>query len=178
MYALTTLFDLAPEPAFARIWQKLKVNCGLVTADEASYVHLSWQGALDYHLEPVHDGLLEIARVTSGFQIQMAGMGIFTGKEPVLYLNIVKSRELMSLQELLWEKLNPFAVEMNAYYAPQAWVPHVTLTYGKLLPADISCAVQELMYEPFAATLKVDHLAMIYMREGKVGIDSRFELQP
>lgn len=178
MYALTTLFDFAPEPAFARIWHRLKINCDLVTAHEASYVHLSWQGALNYHLEPVHDALREIGNVTPGFQIQMAGMGIFTGKDPVLYLNIVKNRELMSLQELLWEKLYPFAVEMNAYYAPQAWVPHVTLTYGKLSPADLACAVQELMYEPFGATLKVDHLAMIFMRDGKVGIDSRFELQP
>ncbi|TLM99067.1 2'-5' RNA ligase family protein, partial [bacterium] len=145
MYALATLFDFDLDPALASIWQRLQKKCGLVTANESSFTHLSWQGALDYQIDTVHEILKGIATQSHGFSVNVAGIGIFTGKEPVLYLNVVKNRDLLNLHEVLWRKLGPTAVEMNAYYAPSVWVPHITLAYGTLMPTDLACAVEELM---------------------------------
>ncbi len=178
MYALTTLVDLDRYSTFAEVWQRLQEKCGLVTVNEVSFVHLSWQGAVDYQLEPAHIHLHEIASQTPAFPIRVAGLGIFTGKEPVLYLHVVADQTLLSLHRQLWDKLSPYADEPNAYYAPGLWVPHITLAYGVLLPNDLSCAVTQLMYEPFSAELEIDNLAFIYLRDGSVGIDSRFDLVP
>lgn len=178
MYALTTLFDLDSNVNFAGIWQKLNNKCNLVTANEVSFVHLSWQGAIAYQNEPAKSIIQQISTHTRPFTVKVSGIGIFTGIEPVLYLNVVKNRELMDLHGLLWDKLTPFAEEMNAYYGPNDWVPHITLAYGTLLPEDFSCAVMELMYEPLQMELAIDNLALIFMRDGAVGIDSRYALLP
>lgn len=178
MYAVTTLFDLNRQPAFAQMWQKLQNECGLVTANEVSFVHLSWQGAQAYHMEPVRARLNDIAGKTHSFKVRVAGIGMFTGPEPVLYLNLVKNRSLLELHEVLWEGMLPHAKEMNAYYAPEEWVPHVTLVYGILLPEDLACAVKGLMYQPLSAELDIDNLAMIFLHDGSVGIDSRYRLSP
>jgi hypothetical protein len=44
-----------------------------------------------------------------------------------------------------------------------------------LLPADVSCAVVELMFEPLSVELRIDNLALIYLQDGSIGIDSRFD---
>lgn len=176
MYALTTLFNFDSLPVFADIWQKLKKNCGLVTIDEFSFVHLSWQGAQGYQLESVHDVLGEIACSTKAIPIKTAGIGVFSGHEPVLFLNVVKSHRLMELHEMLWDRIIPFSQEYNAYYAPDEWVPHITLTHGPFLPADLACAISELMFEPLSLELNIDNLALIFMQDGSVGIDSRYSL--
>jgi 2'-5' RNA ligase len=178
MYALTTLFDLESNVIFANIWHKLKKKCNLVMANEVSFVHLSWQGAISYQSDAAQSIIRQICDQTRLFTITVSGIGIFTGTDPVLYLNVAKNRELINLHELLWDKLVPFAKEMNPYYEPKDWVPHITLAYGTLLPEDLSCAVVELMYEPFQMELAVDNLALIFMRDGTVGIDSRFALLP
>lgn len=178
MYALATLFDFDQDPTFASMWQRLQSKCGLVTANESSFLHLSWQGAVDYQIDNVHKVLQDVASRTPRFSVNVAGIGIFTGEKPVIYLNVVKSRDLLNLHEALWNELGSSAVELNTYYAPSAWVPHVTLAYGTLMPADLVCAVEELMYEPFSVDLKIDNLAMIFLRDGTVGIDSRYELLP
>lgn len=178
MYALTTLFDLESDINFACMWQKLKNKCNLVPANEVSFVHLSWQGASAYQVEPAKNIIHNISTQTRSFKVGVSGVGIFTGPEPVLYLNVVKNRALMDLHDTLWGKLSPFAEGFNAYYEPNDWVPHITLVYGMLLPEDLSCAVTELMYEPFSFELPIDNLALIFLRDGSVGIDSRFDLLP
>lgn len=178
MYALTTLFSLDTNVNFAGIWQKLNTKCNLVTANEVSFIHLSWQGAVAYQNEPAKSSIQQISAQTHPFTIKVSGVGIFTGADPVLYLNVVKNRELMDLHELLWDKLSPFGEEMNSYYGPKDWVPHITLLYGTLLPEDLTCAVTELMYEPLDLELAIDNLALIFMRDGTVGIDSRYALLP
>lgn len=176
MYALTTLFDIETNSPFAEMWHRLKTKCGLVTANETSFVHLSWQGAASYVMDPARTVVSEIAASTHSFKASIAGIGVFTGKEPVLYLNLVKNRKLMDLHEVLWDRLLDSTQEMNAYYAPAEWVPHITLTYGMLQPKDLACAVAELMFEPFTAELAIDNLAFIFLQDGMVGIDSRFDL--
>ncbi len=177
MYALTTLFDIETNSAFAEMWQRLQTKCGLVTANKTSFVHLSWQGAAAYSIEHARAVVGEIASDTRSFKVNISGIGIFTGKQPVLYLNLVKNRMLLDIHEVLWNRLLDCAKEMNAYYAPAEWVPHITLTYGMLFPKDLACAVAELMYEPFTAELAIDNLAFIFLHDGMVGIDSRFELK-
>ncbi|HWQ03884.1 MAG TPA: 2'-5' RNA ligase family protein [Longilinea sp.] len=178
MYALTTLFDLESNAVFARMWQKLKNECHLVPANEVSFVHLSWQGASGYQLESAQSIIHKVCTTTRTFPVKVSGIGIFTGPEPVLYLNVVKDQALMDLHNELWDKLSPFAEELNGYYGPSDWVPHITLAYGTLLPVDLACAVTELMYEPFSIDLVIDNLALIFSRDGTVGIDSRYELLP
>jgi len=178
MYALTTLFDFGSDINFAGTWQKLKNKCNLIPANEVSFVHLSWQGASAYHLEPAKKIVHDISAQTRSFKVAVSGIGIFTGTDPVLYLNVVKNRALMALHEVLWDKLSPFAEDFNAYYGPNDWVPHITLVYGMLLPEDLCCAVTELMYEPFSFELTIDNLALIFLSDGSVGIDSRFDLLP
>jgi len=175
MYPLATLFNFEDQPVFALMWQKLQKKCGLVTANESSFVHLSWQGAQKYQLDPVHDRLGKITMNAQAIPIKTAGIGIFTGSKPFLYLTVVKNPAVLRLHAILWDQLQLFSQEMNAYYAPQEWVPHITLSYGALLPADVSCAVAELMYEPLSVELRIDNLALIYTKDGSIGIDSRFD---
>ena len=175
MYALATLFNFEDQPVFALMWQKLQKKCGLVTANESSFVHLSWQGAQKYQLDLAREHLAEIAARMQAIPIKTAGIGLFTGSKPVLYLAVVKSPAVMHLHASLWDRLHPLSHELNAYYAPQDWVPHITLSYGMLLPADVSCAVAELMFEPLSVELRIDNLALIYLQDGSIGIDSRFD---
>lgn len=178
MYALATLFNLDQDPAFVQMWQKLQERCHMVTANQVSFVHLSWQGAENYRLDQARAAVAEIAAHTQSFRVKVAGLGIFTGKEPVLYLNLVKNRSMIDLHEALWQRLLPHSEEMNAFYAPLEWMPHITLVYRPLLPDDLACAVTELMYEPYSAELEINNLALIFLRDRTVGIDCRFDLQP
>jgi len=156
------------------LWSLLENHCGLSGIKFTPIPHFSYQGAEAYALEPVKATLHQIAADTAPFEVQICGLGIFTGDIPVLYLPIVKTQVLLSLHQRIWTAVLQFANELNQYYTPEHWVPHITLAHRDVTQDRLICAIEDLAFFPLNATVRVDQLALI--AETDVEIKTAFRL--
>ena len=176
MYVVASLLNPTATHQTQEIWRWLEEHCGLAGIKLTPLPHFSWQAAEEFDLERVEEAVRTLAEQEQPLTVHTNGLGIFTGKSPVLYTSLVKTRALLELQERVWQAVNPCAVRPNAYYEPVSWVPHVTLAYRDITPDNLTCALQNLAFQKIAMEIRVDHLALIYEVDGQIGIKFRYDL--
>jgi 2'-5' RNA ligase len=174
MFAIATLLDPNSDTQTRDFWQLLEKDCGLAGIKTAPLPHFSWQGAEDYPVAEVERILTEITRRTTPFMIQTAGLGLFTGPVPVLYLALVKTEKLMIVHRSLWEIIGPLATGLNRHYSPDLWMPHITIAFQDLNADNLACAVKNLIFKPVALEIHVDQLALLYQNEQDTGVKGSF----
>jgi len=173
------LVSLLPEPHYTQvqdIWEELALEHDLQGIRVTPYPHLSWQIAQDYdfgRLEKIIDAL---ARGTPPLVVHSAGLGLFTGVRPVVYIPVVKDAELMELHARIWHSVQPTCQGLSPYYSPQAWMPHISLAYEDVSPANIGPLIESLAFRPFNWEMTIDNISLIYEPEGQIGVQ-KFRIQ-
>jgi 2'-5' RNA ligase len=143
------------------IWQELEEKCGLIGVRTTPFPHFTYQVVETYdqaRLEPI---LREIAQQAQPFTIYSTGLGLFTGQEPVIYLPLVKNDLLLHFHKVIWDRTTEVAQGISPYYAPELWVPHITLGLSDITNLNLNCAMQALAFGDFNWQINVDNLAFI-----------------
>jgi hypothetical protein len=177
MYAIASLLDPASDQVVQNLWQRFEQNCGLVGIKSAPHPHFSWLSADLYQVELAEAALEELADQFKDFRVRAAGLGIFTGPQPVVYITLVKDMVLMNAHHKLWERLHRFAILPNHHYDPDSWMPHITLVMHDMDPQRLACAVADVAFQRFDFEIVVNHFAVLYQMNGNAGLKSRFLFQ-
>ncbi len=159
---MDAIISILPQPYHHRvqeIWQYLQEKHGLKGVLRTPIPHFSWQGAQNYNPEGARLTLAAIALATKPFSIQTSGIGLFTGDQPVMFIQVIKSPQLLRLHQQVWAATRLIGQEFNPYYAPDRWQPHITLALGDLSQAGIAPIMQDLAHQNFNWTFQVDHFA-------------------
>ena len=171
MYAIVTSLDADQDKQTRTIWNKLSDQCKLVGMEMFPLPHFSWQGAESYDLIKVKEVLGDFCQMIEPFQVITAGLGLFTGNIPVLYISVVKNRQLLELHERLWSITKIHSANRNLYYAPEEWIPHITVAYKDVTPEKLGCAVEDVLYTPIKFTVEVNSVSMVHAVGEDIGID-------
>lgn len=167
MNGVASLLDKPTTARVEHLWQELETRCGLVGVKATPFPHFSWQVTEAYDLQLLEKALSGIARQAHPFTVRTSGLGLFSGESPIIYISIVKSDTLLRFHALLWEQLNGIAIRPARYYAPVQWVPHITLAYNDVTPANLDCAMQILAFQSFEWEIQVDNLVFIVHLENQ-----------
>ena len=174
MYAIATLLDPNSDAQTRDFWQLLEKDCGLAGIKTAPLPHFSWQGADNYPVSEVEQILIKTTGQLAPFIVRTAGLGLFTGVVPVLYLALVKTEVLMKVHRSLWEMVGPLATGLNYRYSPDLWMPHITIAYQDLDAEKLACAVKNLIFRPLELEIHVDQLALLYQIDEETGVRSKY----
>lgn len=172
MHGIVSLLD---EPNYSRVeqlWLELEHDCGLSGIKVTPIPHFSWQVALDYDLDLLRPVLKEIAASARPYTVRTAGVGMFSGPKPVVFINVVKTDIMLSFHKIIWEKTRQTAIDISPLYAPTSWIPHITLAHNDMVWPSVSCAIQKLVYRPFNWEILVSSISVISQAEGLVGEES------
>jgi len=173
------LVSLLPGPQYQMvqaIWERLADEQGLLGIRVTPYPHFSWQISSHYDFERLEAAINRIARATSPLRVRTAGLGIFSGPKPVIFVSVVKDLPLMNLHASIWRSVLPVAQGLSPYYAPEAWMPHISLAYEDIDPDNIAPVIQSLAFQTFAWDMTIDNIALIYEPEGQIGA-LKFKIQ-
>jgi hypothetical protein len=174
MYAIATLLEPEGDRFTQDIWSWLEENCNLTGVKMTPTPHFSWQGAEEYDLDKAIPAISNIMRRHSPFIVRTAGFGVFPGAYPVMYLSLVKTRSMMELHQDIWDTLFPLGINVNPYYAPDYWIPHITIAYRDLTPDRLACAMKGILDRPIEMELVGSNLAILYQVGHEVGIKETF----
>ena len=161
MNGIATLLNDPHKTQVEAIWQELEEKCGLIGVRITPFPHFTYQVVEVYdqtRLEPI---LQEIAHTTQPFMVQTTGLGLFTGQAPVIYLPLVKNETLLHIHKLIWERTKDVAQGISPFYAPDLWIPHITLGYGDVTKYNLGCAMDALAFQDFDWQIGVDNLTFI-----------------
>lgn len=134
-------FDPASDGRIRDLWVRLaqaEIPSLLLTHAYLPHVSLAGCDALD-----VPDFAAELERFAAAeppLAVQLATLSTFGTDEGVLFLGATKTRALLELHERFWRRLGPLMRGPWAYYRPEQWVPHCTLTFG-LDPLQLGAAI-------------------------------------
>lgn len=171
MHGIVSLLDAVHHEKVEGIWTRLEDHCGLRGVRVTPIPHFSWQVAPDYDFEALRPALEELAGKIPPFVVRTTGLGIFTGvRDIVLYISLVKDENLWKVHQGIWNTAVLFAREPVAYYAPENWMPHITLGHGDVDEEGLGCAARLLGREDFNWEIYVDHLLLVYQPEGATGV--------
>ncbi len=165
MHGLVSLLDPHHYALVEEIWAELARDCGLTGIQVTPYPHFSWKIALDYDFAALKIAAQEIAAEMEPFTVRATSLGIFTGEIPVVYLAVVRTAHLSALHAKIWARVLPLSTEPSPYYAPENWVPHISLAYGDVTHQNLPCVLQKLAFRHFDWEIKIDNISFLYEPE-------------
>jgi 2'-5' RNA ligase len=174
------LVSLLPPPFYAQVkslWQELERDFGLTGIYVTPCPHFSWQIAEDYDFEKLATIVQEIAHQVAPFVVRTTGLALFTGPNPVIYVPVVKTARMVELHALMWERTQKVSRDRSALYAPENWMPHVSVAYEDVDRETIGPVMERLAFQTFNWEMTIDNVALICEPTGEIGqLQFKFEL--
>jgi 2'-5' RNA ligase len=161
MITIASLLDNKANKKIEKYWMLLERDCLLSEIKTTPFPHFSWFTAMVGENSAIEEKLEEIGRQLIPLTVQTGGLGIFTGIKPILYLPLIKTRELLSSHELIWFGFQSIVSGTNKHYAPDSWIPHITLAYGDVSTRRLSCAIQNLSVIDLSMNIQIDNIAFL-----------------
>ena len=174
--AVVSLLDLKHDEKVRDIWAALEREFGLRSIYSAPFPHFSYHGANDFDDEGVHALLERVAQEGHPFHVRTAGLGIFPGPKPIVYIPVARSPKLVHYHCRLYSALCDLATKPNPLYHPERWLPHITLAHGDLTAEMLPDVVRFLNEDTFAWTMAVDNFSLVYTEGVDQGLSFRIEL--
>jgi len=166
---LVTLLPTHYYQTVESIWDRLEKRCGLKGIRVTPYPHFSWQIAQAYDAARLEAAIRRLAAKRVPFNVSAAGLGIFPGEHPVIYLLLARSRAMTELHEMIWRASDGLHTGVSDFYNDRNWAPHISLAYEDLSRKNLPCALDELAFEEYRWEFAVDNIAFIREPEGGVG---------
>lgn len=134
--------------------------------------HFTWQYAEAYD-DAYAETLEHLCSGQRAFEVQTDVVTRFSEFDPVVFLRIIPSSELVDFHRKLWQGLQSFWDKPSLLYQPGDWVPHITLSMnedGRCNPV----AVREFLFSrDLRWTFTVDRLTMLSLTDQNTWGDER-----
>lgn len=177
MEGVVSLLDGRHEALVDALWTELERECGVRGVRATPFPHFSYQVAERYDRGLLSVALNRVAADEPPFTVTTAGLGLFTGARPVVYLPVVRTAALSRFQQALWQAIAGAGFAVQAYYHPDSWMPHITIGWGDVNAEAAAAIVRRLAERPLAWEIAVPGVAFIGETEGRQEIVSRHPLR-
>lgn len=142
---LSDLTDEACEHVL-RIWDRLEEQFALRRVRASELPHITFIAGKRGCLERLQQGLASVVVELQPLEVELTGVGVFSGPHPVVFLRVEKHPCLEQAHALMTHAARQAGMEIAPHYRVEEWTPHVTLAAGDLeavqLPAVLSALEQ------------------------------------
>lgn len=174
---MKALVTLLPEPYYKNIlslWKEMEERFGFTSVFDTPQPHITWQYGDDYK-----DGYLKILEDISLcnwlIEVQTDIVTWFAAEQPIIYLRVVKTPEIVDLHRVLWERLFPLCVNPAMLYAPGSWQPHVTLAMEERSWLKLPEVYRFLKTKDLRWSFRLDNLTVLIAKEEKASqVEKKF----
>lgn len=161
MAASASLIDGEHSAKVVGLWDRLERELGVKAVRISPLPHFSYQAASAFDLDALVDVVAKVAAKARPLRIRTAGVGVFPGASPVVYIPIVRSPELTRLQLALWSAGAVATEKPLAHYHPASWIPHITIAQSDVTPELLPQVIAILNETDLSWDLEVDNLAIV-----------------
>ncbi|MHB8575739.1 MAG: 2'-5' RNA ligase family protein [Dehalococcoidia bacterium] len=161
MAGVVSLLDMRRSATVERLWAELAREFGVRGVYETPFPHFSYHVADSYDAFRLRPILTRVCQAYQPFHVRTGGLGVFTGSRPVLYVPVVRDPALVRMHADLWAALESEGIGVQEHYAPENWIPHITIGFGDLDADVIGHIVSHLSTRDFAWGCEIDNVTLI-----------------
>jgi 2'-5' RNA ligase len=161
MVAIVSLLDAEHSDKLNQLIYSLEREFGLKEVQKTPYPHITWLTVNDGSLQNLKKTLGDVTGICCRFRISTTGLGIFTGEKPVLYIPVLRTENVNQFHGQLHEAVSLVCQEINPYYHPDVWMPHLSLALGDTTPQVVSQALLFLNQQDFRWKVELDNLTLL-----------------
>ena len=165
MQGIVSLLGGADGERVEQLWDELRRDFGVRGIHSKRFPHFSYHVAEEYDLARAQAMLGARASQIRSFPAQTSGIGIFTRKEPVIYLPVVRTWELAVLHKEIAAAVSTLATGINEYYAEEIWIPHITIAEGDVDLLVLPEIIRRFGERNFQWEIRVTNFAVIRAAE-------------
>lgn len=169
MYAIISEIDKRSSEKVSQIWHGLCKACGLEEIYTLPTPHFSWLVANGMILDQAKLKVESMISQVPEIRTYTFGLGIFSGNLPVLFLPMVKTIEMIKLHQKIWDQVGPHCNQLNMYYSPSLWMPHITLALKDLDKEKLACAVNTYAFDQIELSVTMTSIALAESEDKKIG---------
>lgn len=147
----------------AQVIRELFTKTGSVLAGIGTSPHISLAVFDDVDVPKLTAVVEAFAQDTPPFKIRFSSIGIFPGKDNVVFLAPVVTPFLLSIHKSLHDQLVTQGISCDAYYLPGAWVPHCAITVEEPI-AMTSDTIRKIHEHNALGEYEIDQVAVVKFR--------------
>jgi len=162
IYGVVSLLDDKHCALVEHLWDELETELGVRSLYDTPLPHFSYHVAEAYDVDLLEPILRQFDSQCATFRVRTAGLGIFPGDHPVLYVPVVRTSALTAVHQRLWQELAGASTGTIEYYHPERWMPHITLADGDVLKDHLPNIIRMLSARTFDWEIEVTNLSFIH----------------
>lgn len=163
---VVALLDANSTAKIEAIWREFQDEFDVHGVSRTPIVHFSFHVAESYDALQTIPTVRAIARTMPSFKVRTAGLGIFTGTLPVIYIPVVRNERLGLIQGQIWRQMTRLSAGIQTYYHPDHWLPHITIAQGYVPPGKLPEMIALLQERDFNWEMQVSQLGFITDKGG------------
>ena len=161
MLAVASLLDQEHTDKVNEIVFQLDHIFGLKGVQLTPYPHLTWLTTDVAKMSDLKDYLQKISVQSQPISARTMGIGIFPGDKPVIYIPILRTREINRFHARLFQEIGEFSEQTGHFYDPNLWMPHLTLALGDTSSWSLAPVLHYLNQFRFDWNMTLDNLCII-----------------
>jgi 2'-5' RNA ligase len=159
---VVSLLDQKHYQQVENLWAELQRKFSVKGVYVSPRPHITYHIATCYKVKSLEAVLQRFAAGKTSFKVRTGGLGIFTGPQPVLYIPVVRSPELSQFHEALWQEILSSGADIEDYYHPDRWVPHITVGIGDMNKDNLSQIVRYLAERDFNWEITIESIVLVH----------------
>jgi 2'-5' RNA ligase len=154
-------------------WSRLHEEFGLRGIYITPFPHFTYHVAEHYEVAQLEPVLQRFAARQPAFEVQTAGVGIFTGANPTVHIPLVRNPQLTQFHQALWQEIGATGSGVIEYYRPERWLPHITLAHGDVDNVNLPHIIRFLSGHDYYWNIPVNNLTLVYSTGTEHGLRAR-----
>lgn len=177
MPGVIALLDPAHSAKVEALWDTMAREFAVPRGYSGGIPHITFHLG-NHDVDAGADKVVEtVARRTPPLVITTAGVGVFGGSPPVLYLAVARTTEVAALAAELSDALGAAGFpSSDPYFAPEKWIPHITIAHRNLTGLDLGPLLAWLVQQPLAWEIALSSLSIARETELSAEILATFPL--
>ncbi len=160
-FGVALFLDPESDHAVRALWRRLAdEGVSRTMLDAGIGPHVTLVVSPDLDASRAESSLEQVAREAHAIETRLSSIGAFPGGDRFAFLAPVVTSELLALQDAARRAVEQAGGEPEDYYAPGAWVPHVSVA-GELTPEALGRAVAICAAAALPASTRLDRLSLV-----------------
>ena len=171
---------LLPQPFSGRVealWEQMESSFGVPRGYPGAIPHFT----LHLGSHDVDPGAEEVVRAvanrTAPFTVYTSGLGVFGGPVPVVHVMVARAPAAANLAVALERELAAAGYpSTDPYFAPERWIPHITIAHRNLAGVALGPLLEWLVAQDLAWEVPVGSISIARETDRSADILSSFPL--
>jgi 2'-5' RNA ligase len=173
--AIVSNLEGQPYKDVRRLWKLFERKYLSKSIQAYSHPHISFQSGTTHDVRQIKRDFESLAYQMTSFEIEVTGARHF--RKDVIYLAVKRTRELAKTHKLIHRFLDDQCQGLDELYAPQHWLPHVTLAMEDLTEENFENAWMEFEGSNIRFKQRIHNVCMVkWLPDGRIRIAKRYKL--